>query len=111
MTLKALYEQLQDDDLANQLKGELILQKARIVWRYDLSKNSDTFEDNVENDDEDHEDEDFGYGVSTEELLQETYDADIELIQNFVYELGDCVDWFYGDPEIKGSIISFVIHA
>jgi len=115
MALKVLYGQLQNDDLGNEMKGELILQKNRIVWRYDLSKNSEVFDSGEKSslDDDDDDNDEFNYDdvISTEERLQEAYDSDIELIQNFIYEIGDSIDWLYSDPEIKNTVISFYIYA
>ena len=108
MTMKILYEALQSTDLQEKLTGELTLHNKYIVWTYDLVKDS---EENGEID-EDQKDEDDSNNVyvdirSSEEMLTEAYDKDIELIQDYINITGDCIDRTFTDPEITKTAITF----
>jgi hypothetical protein len=110
--MKILFDALQDDQLLENLKGELTLQGKSIVWSYDIIKNSEQHgDDNEEGIELMIDDGEFRYKdyISTEEMLQEAYDDDIELLQNYIYELGDCIDRNYSDPKLTSTVISFKI--
>lgn len=112
MTIKELYEALQDGGLLEKLKGELILHGKFIVWTYDIIKNSEEIgDDNEEGIDMLIEEDEYNYNdyESTEELLRQAYDEDLESIQDYINDLGDCIDRAYSDPKMGKTTISFRI--
>ena len=105
MNICELYKELQDNIL-DDLNGELILQKKSIVWSYNLDNDGIT-EDLELTDDEEY---DFTSATSPEEMLQQGYDEDLEVIEAFIAQLDDYADWTFSDPEISDTIISFRIY-
>ncbi len=105
MNIRNLFEQLQDE-VQDNLKGELVLEGNRIVWSYDIDKNGMPVEEDTN--EEDELEFDFGSIQSPEEILFETYQEDKEAIELFLDGLDeDC--WTISDPEITESQISFRI--
>ena len=104
MNICELFEELQDSILED-LNGDLILQKKCIVWSHNLDSDGVT-EDLELTDDEEY---DFTSTISPEELLQQGYDEDLEIIQAHLAQLDDYVDWSFSNPEIGETVISFRI--
>jgi len=107
MDINELFDRLQDEGLMDNLNGELILEENSIIWTYDLNKNSKEIE---ASDDDDFEEQEFYFeSSSSEELLLETYDEDLENIQEILDELGETDNWTFSEPETNKTIISFRI--
>jgi len=106
MNISELFEELQDNIL-DDLNGELILEGNCIVWSYDIDRDAVPENNNVEDDDD--LEFDFTSVTSPEEILQQKYDEDIIIIEAHLAQLDDYADWSFSDPEIGESIISFKI--
>lgn len=105
MNINELFEELQDNIL-DELNGELILEGNCIIWSYDIDRDGMPIEEKT--DDEDELEFDFSSIKSSEELLQDAYDEDLMSIQTYVDSLDeDC--WTFSDPEIGETVISFKI--
>jgi len=106
MNINDLFENLQKS-LIDEIKGELILNGNCIVWSYDLDRNVEE----IEITDDDEIDYDLKESCSPEELLQEVFIDDKEIIEKFIFELDDYTDyWSISEPEINNNIISFKIY-
>jgi hypothetical protein len=104
MNISELFEKLQDDIL-EELNGELILEGNCIIWSYDLDRDSAVQDIEVNDDDE----FDFTSATSPEELLQQGYDEDLIVIEGCIAQLDDFADWSFSDSEIGETQISFKI--
>lgn len=103
MIIGELFDKLQEE-LSNDLKGELTLKAKSIIWTYNISENSD------EIDAQDDDDEDFNFEAqSPEELLLEAYIDDLENIQQLLDEYDEFDNWLFSEPETNETIISFRI--
>jgi hypothetical protein len=105
MNINELFEELQDNVL-EELNGEIILEGNCIIWSYDIDRDGMAIIDDSE-DDDDFE-FDFGAIKSSEELLQDAYDEDLFSIQSCVDGF-DGDDWTFSEPEIGETTISFKI--
>lgn len=115
MNIKELLEKIQDNFITkdlngepvSQLNGELILHGNCIVYEYSLDKDSEEIEIPIdEQDDELY----FNFEASSsEELLQETYKEDLDLIEVFLDEIDELDNWTLSDPETNDNLISFKI--
>jgi hypothetical protein len=106
MNISELFEELQDNIL-EELNGELILEGNCIIWSYDLDRDGAT--QDLEVNDDDEIEFDFASATSPEELLRQGYDEDLIIIEAHIAQLDDYADWSYSDPEIGDSQISFKI--
>jgi hypothetical protein len=106
MNINELFEKIQENFLPEQLKGEFQLQSNRIVWTYDIKKDSEEID--APNDDDDEAEENFGV-LSPEELLQEVYDEDLQAVEEFLDELEEYDNWTLSEPETNETTISFRI--
>jgi hypothetical protein len=106
MNISELFEKLQDD-ISEELNGELILEGNCIIWSYDLDRDGAT--QDLEISDDDDVEFDFASATSPEELLQQGYDEDLIVIEGCIAQLDDFAEWSYSDPEIADTIISFKI--
>jgi hypothetical protein len=107
MNVNELFEKIQDNFLPEELNGEFTLQGNCIIWTYDLDDN-DSEEISTPNEDEDE----LGFGfetASSEELLHEAYDDDLERLEGLLDELEENDNWSFSEPEIAESVISFKI--
>jgi len=105
MNISELFEELQDNILED-LNGELILEGNCIFWSYDLDRDGAT--QDIEATDDDDVEFDFASATSPEELLLQGYEEDKEAIELFLDGLNeDC--WSFSDPEIGETVISFKI--
>jgi hypothetical protein len=82
MNISELFEQIQDNLLSDGLlSGEFTLQGNCIVWTYNLEENSEEIDAPNEDDDEMN----FSFeAISSEELLQEAYQDDLILLEQFL---------------------------
>lgn len=99
MTIKDLFETIENSNIVNNLKGEINLSKNHIIWSYDLTDTEDEYDE--------YEDE--YEGSSTYELLQEAYEADYDLIESFIDINDDINMWEIGEAKLGNSNISFKI--
>jgi hypothetical protein len=105
MNISELFEKIQENLLPEELDGEFQLQGNCIVWTYNLN-------DKVEELPEPEEDDDDGFSFeakSTDEILQESYDEDFEVLEGLLDQLDETGNWTFSEPEIVGNIISFRI--
>ena len=106
MNISELFEEIQNKFLPEELNGEFILQGNCIVWTYNLVNDSEELPMQEEDDDEIN----FSFDSSSpEELLQDAYDKDIVLIEEFLDELEETDNWSFSQPDINECIISFKI--
>lgn len=114
MKINVLFEKLSDKNFIDQLDGELILVDKSIIWTFDLIKNSEEYEDDFDNeyDDNDEFENDIEYEDinSPEELLDESYNKDVELIEEFIDEIDDINNWNFSNVETNKNTISFKIY-
>lgn len=106
MTIGELFNKLQEE-LSDDLKGELILKGKSIIWTYDLNKNSEEID--APNEDDDDNDEFNFDSQSPEELLIEAYIDDLENIQQLLDEYEEFDNWSFSDPDTNETTISFRI--
>ena|SRR5208283_5484192 len=109
MKINELFKKLQENFLTEEdndiLSGELNLHGNCIIWEYDLDKDSEEIEVLV-----DEQDDDFSFNAtSSEELLQETYHEDLELIEEFLDKIEELDNWTFSDSETNENVISFKI--
>jgi len=105
MNINELFEEIQDEFITEELNGEFLLRGSTIVWSYNL-------EDDAEEVDYIDEDEDnmFGFdSVSSEELLLEAYQEDLENLNDFLDRLEETSNWTLSETETIENIISFNI--
>jgi hypothetical protein len=106
MRISELFEKIQERFLPEDLNGEFILQGNCIVWTYNLDNDSQE----IDVPDDDEEESPFSFeATSAEELLQEAYEEDHDLLEEFLDELEEYDNWTFSDPETTGNIISFRI--
>jgi len=106
MNISELFEAIQNKFLPEDLNGEFLLQGNCIVWTYNLDNDSEEIDAPDENDEEQNYSFD---AMSSEELLQEAYDDDLECIEGFLDELDEFDYWTISEPETNGNVISFKI--
>lgn len=105
MNINELFEILQDD-ISDELTGEITLHKSTIIWSYTLE---DIDDDNQINEEED---DDFFFGfesTSNEEKLIEIYNQDLEIIQMTLFEHNEEEKWNFTDYKTKQNSITFKI--
>jgi hypothetical protein len=106
MNINELFEKIQEKFSEEELKGEFTLQGNCIVWEYNLDNNSEEIQAPVNDDDEltfDFE------ATSPEELLQEAYNEDLELLEGLLDEYEETENWTLSDSEVIDNTISFKI--
>jgi hypothetical protein len=105
MNIRELFQNLQEENFIEQLKGELVLIGNCIIWSYDLKDNNDE-----EISDDNDFDDDFDFNTtSTAELLQEAYDEDFQAIEALIDELNEYSNWSFSPSEVGDTSISFKI--
>lgn len=105
MNINELFESIQDEFLPEELRGEFLLHDAAIIWSYALT--DDTDEQNYFDIDED---ESIGFELSSsEELLQEGYQEDLDKLYEFLDENEEMDNWTISDGEIVDDVIVFKI--
>ncbi len=105
MNINELFEALQNNFLPEELKGEFILQGNCIIWSYNLQNDSEEID--APNEEEDELNYNFE-ASSSEELLLEAYQEDMEQLQVYLDNIGE-ENWTFGDPDIDNTTISFKI--
>ena len=106
MNINELLEKIQERFLPEDFKGELTLHGNCIIWEYNLDDNTEEIEvPEVENDELEF---DFPL-LSSEELLQESYNQDFMLLERFLDELEELDNWTFSEPETIENVISFKI--
>lgn len=104
MNINELFEKIQDE-LNDNLKGEFTLQGNCIIWSYDLEKDSEE----IEFSEEDDEFNFYDNSTSSEELLIDAYNEEIEKFEEFLDEIEETDNWNTSDYDISGNNISFKI--
>lgn len=103
MNINELFEKIQDEFSFDELKGEFLLQGNCIVWSYNL-------EEDTEEIDYQDDDEEFSFETtSSEELLQEAYQEDLEKLNELLDEIEETSNWNISDFESTENIISFKV--
>ena len=106
MNINELFENIQDEFHPEELKGEFLLQGNLIIWTYNLTLDTEEIQYNGDEDDENF----FNFEASSsEELLQEAYQDDLEKLQDLLDELEETDKWSVSDFETSDEIISFKI--
>jgi len=105
MNINELFETIQDEFVPEELNGEFLLHGNVIIWSYNLTEDSEEF---VYLDDE--EEETFSFEASSsEELLQEAYQEDLERLQMFLDGIEETDNWTFSDSEVVDDVIVFKI--
>ena len=105
MYINELFEKIQNEFLLDELNGEFLLEKNYIIWLYYLDEDSEEIECHDENDENV-----FNFETnSSEELLQEAYQEDLEKLENLLDEIEEIDMWNISDFEITENTISFKI--
>ena len=108
MNINELFELLQDN-VSDDLTGEITLHKNAIFWSYTLEDMSDVDDGDTYNDEED---ENFFFGfdsISNEEKLVEVYHEDWNIIQMTLVEHDIENNWVMGEYKTKQNSITFKI--
>lgn len=106
MNISELFESIQDNLLPEELNGEFTLHGNCIVWTYNLDDNAEE----ITTPNEDDEEFNFSFdAMSTEEMLQEAYDKDLEALEGLLDELEESDNWTFSIPETVENVISFRI--
>ena len=105
MNINELFENIQDEFLEEELNGEFLLHGNVMIWSYNLMDDSEE----LLYLDEDEEEAFSFEATSSEELLQEAYQEDLEKIQQHMDSLGVMDDWTFSDQEIVDDVIVFKI--
>lgn len=107
MNINELFEEIQNEFLPEELKGEFLLCGNVIIWSYNLSDDAEDL------DDLDEDNEDFGFSFeacSSEELLLEVYQEDLKKLNEFLDEIEEIDEWTLSDTEIADDVIDFKIY-
>jgi len=106
MNINELFEKIQDEFHPDEINGEFLLHGNVIVWSYNLSLSAEEIKYNPNEDDENF----FNFDTqSSEELLQEAYQEDLEKLQELLDEIEQSDAWTISDFETTEDIISFKI--
>jgi len=105
MNINELFETIQDEFLPEELNGEFLLHGNVIIWSYNLTEDS---EELLYLDDDEEELFDFE-ATSSEELLREAYQEDLEKVQQFLDTIEETDNWTFSDQEILDDVIVFKI--
>lgn len=105
MNINELYERIQDEFSDDELNGEFLLHGTTIIWSYNLTDDSeDIFYD------EDEEEDNYNFeAITSEELLQEGYQEDLDKFQLFLDGIEESNNWTLSDGEIVDDVITFKI--
>ena len=101
MNINELFETIQDEFVPEELNGEFLLHGNVIIWSYNLTEDSEeiTYLD-------DDEEETFSFEASsTEELLQEGCQEDLEKLQQFLDGIEETDNWTFSDSEVVDEVI------
>jgi hypothetical protein len=105
MNISELFETIQDSSFIDDINGEFTLRKNSIVWTYKLDKDSEDCESSYEDDDDS-----YCFNVtSSEELLLDAYNEDLESLRNFSMKIEESDNWKISEPDTNENIISFKI--
>ena len=105
MNINELFETIQDEFLPEEINGEFLLHGNVIIWSYNLTADSEELI-YLEEDEE----ETFSFEASSsEELLQEVYQDDLEKLQQFLDSIEESDNWTFSDSEIVDDVIVFKI--
>ena len=105
MNINELFETIQDEFVPEELNGEFLLHGNVIIWSYNLTEDSEEF---AYFDDDDEETFSFE-ASSSEELLQEAHQEDLEKLQLLVDSVEQTDNWTFSDSEVVDDVIVFKI--
>jgi len=105
MNISELFETIQNEFLPEELNGEFLLHGNVIIWSYNLTEDSEE----LLYLDEDEEDGFSFEATSSEELLQEAYQEDLEKVQQFLDGIEETDNWNFSDSEVLDDVIVFKI--
>ena len=105
MNINELFEKIQDDFHPEELNGEFLLHGNVIIWSYNLTEDSEE----LLYLDEDEEELFSFEATSSEELLQEACQEDLEKVQQFLDSIEEMDNWSFSDSEVLDDVIVFKI--
>jgi len=105
MNINELFETVQDEFLPEELNGEFLLHGNVIIWSYNLTEDSEE----LLYLDEDEEESFIFEATSSEELLQEAHQEDLEKVQQFLDGIEETDNWTFSDYEVVDDVIVFKI--
>lgn len=109
MNINELFKKIKNNFSSDDLKGEFNLQGNCIIWSYYLDNDDESEKpDESENDDSNNYNKS-EFEVSSEELLQEAYDNDNVMLEEYLDEIEENDNWSFSEPEINNDSISFKI--
>jgi len=108
MNINELFGKIKNNFSSDDLKGEFNLQGNCIFWSYYLDNDEESEKPDESENDNDSDDEP-EFEVSSEELLQEAYDNDNVMLEEFLDEIEENDNWSFSEPEINKDSISFKI--
>lgn len=106
MNINELFEEIQNQFLPEELRGEYLLHENAIIWSYNLSDDTEDLEEF------DEDDEEFGFSFeasSSEELLLEAYREDLDKLNKVLDELEELDNWTVSPTDIVDEVIVFKI--
>lgn len=109
MNIKQFFSKIEERFSEDEINGTFNLDGNCIIWSYDLDNNSEDIQIPFVNDDGEEEIMFDFESISSEELLQEAYDEDHELLEIFLDEIEETENWSLSEPEILDNTISFKI--
>ena len=105
MNINELFETIQDEFVPEELNGEFLLHGNVIIWSYNLTEYSEEIA-YLDDDDE----ETFSFEASSsEELLQEAHQEDLEKLQLLIDGVEETDNWTFSDSEVVDDVIVFKI--
>lgn len=107
-SIKDLYQEMQKNEvLLDRISGELTLHGKSIVWTYKIENDFGDEREELE----EYDDDDFaGFEpISIDEILNCTYEEDLEEIRDNICELEIYDSLVFSEPKIKANVISFKI--
>jgi len=105
MNISELFETIQNEFLPEELNGEFLLHGNVIIWSYNLTEDSEE----LLYLDEDEEELFSFEATSSEELLQEACQEDLEKVQQFLDSIEEMDNWSFSDSEVLDDVIVFKI--
>ena len=105
MNINELFETIQDEFHPEELNGEFLLHGNVIIWSYKIT------EEGEEASFFDYDDEEAinFETTSSEELLQDAYQADYDKLEEFLDGIEETDNWTFSDSEIVDDVIVFKI--
>ena len=108
MNITELFEEIQKKFKFNELKGDITINNNSILWSYSFENDSNEIDHFFDIEDDGA---DFSFNALTsEEILYEAHEEDLNKIEMFLDKIDELDNWTIDDPYIGGDTISFKIY-